>query len=393
MSYHIFITNIPTQGHINPTLAVVDELVKHGHQVSYAVTQQYAERVKAAGATPLLYESKLKPVVKPDEQTPEELAQQPLNLLNETIGMIAHFDEWVKKNKPDVVLYDHDSWAGRILAAKYQLPAIMLSSNFAYNEHFSIDKAYNKTNPEHPAMQQFSQQLQNYLQQLAIPNLGSEHFLDHIEKLQLLFLPRYFQYEDDKFDERYVFVGPCLNKRLFYDTWVRPDIQNPVLLISLGTAYNHRPEFYKTCIEAFTNSRWHVIMTVGDTIDIDSLGPLPTNFEVHPYVSHLDVLPHCRAIITHGSMNSTMEALFYGVPVIAIPQTPEQEATAARIAQLGLGCMIRPREVSKNALIEGVRSISNDPLLRGQVKRMQTETHKAGGAKKAVEVIEDWLKK
>jgi UDP:flavonoid glycosyltransferase YjiC (YdhE family) len=55
--------------------------------------------------------------------------------------------------------------------------------------------------------------------------------------------------------------------------------------------------------------------------------------------------------------------------------------------------MIRPREVSKNALIEGVRSISNDPLLRGQVKRMQTETHKAGGAKKAVEVIEDWLKK
>jgi UDP:flavonoid glycosyltransferase YjiC (YdhE family) len=36
-------------------------------------------------------------------------------------------------------------------------------------------------------------------------------------------------------------------------------------------------------------------------------------------------------------MNSTMEALYFGVPLVTFPRQPEQEATARRVEELGLG--------------------------------------------------------
>jgi UDP:flavonoid glycosyltransferase YjiC (YdhE family) len=44
--------------------------------------------------------------------------------------------------------------------------------------------------------------------------------------------------------------------------------------------------------------------------------------------------------LTHAGMNSVMESLYHGVPLVAVPQIPEQRAVAARAAELGLGVML-----------------------------------------------------
>jgi len=45
------------------------------------------------------------------------------------------------------------------------------------------------------------------------------------------------------------------------------------------------------------------------------------------------VLRHARAFLSHAGMNSTMEALHYGVPLVALPQMPEQAANADRVVE------------------------------------------------------------
>ncbi|MDQ1624321.1 MAG: hypothetical protein QOH19_2739 [Actinomycetota bacterium] len=49
------------------------------------------------------------------------------------------------------------------------------------------------------------------------------------------------------------------------------------------------------------------------------------------------VLRHADVFLSHAGMNSTMEALCFGVPLVTFPLRPEQEATARRVEELGLG--------------------------------------------------------
>ncbi|MFI7701069.1 hypothetical protein [Nonomuraea sp. NPDC049480] len=38
----------------------------------------------------------------------------------------------------------------------------------------------------------------------------------------------------------------------------------PVALVSLGTGYNHRPDFYRTVLRAAAGRAWHVVLAVGE---------------------------------------------------------------------------------------------------------------------------------
>ena len=56
---HVAFSIAPYAGHINPSLAVVAELARRGHRVSYATTEQFAADVRAAGAEPVLHQTTL----------------------------------------------------------------------------------------------------------------------------------------------------------------------------------------------------------------------------------------------------------------------------------------------------------------------------------------------
>ena len=49
MSKVLFL-NTPANGHVNPTLGLVNELVKQGEEVIYFCSEEYKERIEKAGA-------------------------------------------------------------------------------------------------------------------------------------------------------------------------------------------------------------------------------------------------------------------------------------------------------------------------------------------------------
>ncbi len=138
---------------------------------------------------------------------------------------------------------------------------------------------------------------------------------------------------------------------------------SPVLFVSLGTIFTDRPEFYRTCIEAFADGSWQVAMTVGD-MDPAALGPLPPTVDARPRFPQPAVLRHASAFVSHAGMNSTMEALYYGVPMVTFPQMPEQAANADQVQELGLGERLDPETLTPDTLRAAVSRVSLPPPCR-----------------------------
>lgn len=91
-------------------------------------------------------------------------------------------------------------------------------------------------------------------------------------------------------------------------------------------------------------------------------------------------------------MNSTMEAMNAGVPLVVIPQMYEQELTARRVDELGLGVYLPKEEVSVSRLQKAVQDVSGDKEMLSRVKDMQKDVKEAGGAEKAAAEIEVFIK-
>jgi MGT family glycosyltransferase len=134
-----------------------------------------------------------------------------------------------------------------------------------------------------------------------------------------------------------------------------------------------------------------VVLAVGERIGMDELGPLPANVEVHRFVSQLDVLSHATAMVSHAGMGGIMEAMSYGVPVLAAPQTVEQEANAQRIEQLGLGARLPSRELDPSTLKTAIEVMVKDPAIADGVASMRRAITATGGATRAADIIEDCL--
>jgi hypothetical protein len=62
--------------------------------------------------------------------------------------------------------------------------------------------------------------------------------------------------------------------------------------------------FFRACVEAFAESRYQVVMSIGNNVSLDDPGPIPANFIARKFVPQLEILQRANLFITHGGMNS-----------------------------------------------------------------------------------------
>lgn len=121
-------------------------------------------------------------------------------------------------------------------------------------------------------------------------------------------------------------------------------------------------------------------------------GPNPVLFISLGTTPQLLVLRQADVFLTHAGMNSTMEALYFGVPMVAVPQQPEQEATARRFEELGLGRRLAAEDLAPAKLLRAVSGVSASHEIRRNVAAMSSTVRNAGGATAAATAIEAHLR-
>jgi MGT family glycosyltransferase len=394
--------SVQAYGHVNPTLAIVQELAARGEQVVYYLPAEFRHTVEANGAT---FHSLDLPEFK---GPPPNLTSNPGTMMASFMGkniqslptLLPQILASLRIEQPDCIVYDAMTLWGYMAARLTRIPAVKLHPTYVISKSLlpamrgAAPRPGEEGGPAFPA--DLLREAQPQLDALyAAHNLPSvplttslrESFL-YAEALNICFIPRSFQPEGETFDDRYVFVGPSLLPR--HEAVAFPLAQltgKQVLYISLGTGFNNRADIYNACFKAFADTAWQVVLARGKKVDPATLDPIPANFIVADYVPQLEVLQHTSVFISHGGMNSTMESLYYGVPLVVLPQMAEQAMTARQVQKLGLGVSLDGKEVSADGLLHAVQQITDDAAFAQRAQAMQQTLHEAGGYRKATDVL------
>ncbi len=403
MAKYVFL-NIPARGHVNPTLPVAQELVRRGQDVSYYLTEEYRDVVEATGAVFQPYESKIGTMPPPPSFSSGEggapAGQQmgPAFLLPDMDNVPPQIIARIRAEQPDAIIYDFMCAWARTVIDEVQVPAIAMRATYASNEHFNLLEHMRARMQNMPGAREVMERMRAMMgaQDGSGPHPMSVIFrtLAHSEALNIIFMPKEFQPEAETFDDHYVFVGPSILPRPEATDFPfdRLSSERPLLYISLGSVFNNQPEFYQHCFAAFADQPWQVVLSIGKRTDLAALGPIPENFLLSPYVPQLEILPRTQLFVTHAGTNSIMESMYFGVPMVLIPQQPEQQMHALRVQDIGLGVMLDRASVNATTLREAVERVAQDPSYRERMQPVQQSVRTAGGYQRAADAIMEFAR-
>ena len=317
---------IPAHGHTNPMLPVAAELVKRGSRVRFYSFDIFKEKIEATGAEFVSCDAFLPALSEQEEAGLKRVSTTEMTIqdIRITLGMDSFLDEEFKTFQPDVVYSDSVCFWGKLNAWKHQVPLVVSTSTFAFNQ---LSSQYMKNSPKELADMIFG--LPRISKELKKLEPYGYHVKNPLSLVQsdnqtdsIVYTSRRFQPYAESFSDHYAFVGPSV----FSDVVPHKKKERPLIYVSMGTVINDRPDFYTKCIEALRDLKADVIISCGNAVDRDAFGTLPDNIHVFPYVDQLEVLSRADAFITHCGMNSVSESLCMAAPMVLYPQTGEQQA-------------------------------------------------------------------
>ncbi|MFJ5675184.1 macrolide family glycosyltransferase [Streptomyces sp. NPDC093097] len=378
---HLAMFSVAAHGHINPSLAVIRELVSRGHRVTYAIPPSFADTVAATGAEPRTYTTMLPA---PDDPTAwgGELTDHLRLFLADAGRSLPQLLAAYRDDRPDLVLYDPMAYAARALADRWRIPAVQLSPHAVPWQGYEEDLAAEPPTGE--------DQAHAWLANSAAP-LGPGRTARRPDRC-LALISTLLQPHPDRVDPTlYSFTGPCWNDRPPQAPWSRPPgtERKRLLLISLGTLFTNTPDFYRACIAAFGDlPDWHVVLQTGPNIAPAALGEIPANIEVHPWVPQRAILDQADAFVTHAGASSAHEALARGVPMVAVPQAADQFGNAALLARLGIARHLPRETATPQSLRAALLSLLHDPHLPHHRTRIRNHLATEPGTPRATTLIE-----
>jgi MGT family glycosyltransferase len=388
---HVAVFMFPGYGHVNPTLEISRLLIALGHRVSYVQDERLAGPVTAAGARMIPYTSRrARLAAGTGTVTGEEIAALGLTYLREQRDVILPLTlEAFGEDVPDLVLYDLESFfTARNAARRWGRPTVQVFPYIATNDRYSLNEEVFADAGE--SLEKSVELVAEFLTREGAAPEAVWPFLANHDERNLVLLPRELQPFGETFDDRYTFTGHSLPAdRPGTGSWSRPAGDGHVVLITLGTEKNDRPDFFENCGAAFADGGWHLVVTVGPG-NLPA-GPVPAHMEMHEWLPFNAVLPHVSAVVFHAGMSTMLEALSFGKPLVVVTYTPEDRVNGRRVTELGLGVEVPGAQATPERLRAAVEHVVGDLDIHRRVARMRLNLLAAGGPARAARVLDGWL--
>jgi len=118
----------------------------------------------------------------------------------------------------------------------------------------------------------------------------------------------------------------------------------------------------------------------------------PGNPVIVSYAPQCELLERSVVAITHAGLNTTMEALGAGVPMVAIPTNAgDQSGVAARIRLFGVGQVLGPKSLRSETLHAAISALLDNPSYRHSAQQMKMAIERTHGAEQAAKIIDRLL--
>jgi zeaxanthin glucosyltransferase len=203
--------------------------------------------------------------------------------------------------------------------------------------------------------------------------------------------PRAFDFEGAHWPSEFHYTGP------FHDGAGRIEVDfpwdrltgEPLVYASMGTLMNGLADVYRAIAAATAKQKGvQLVLSIGDQIDPEQIGPLPHNTIVVQRAPQLELLKRASVCITHAGLNTVLECLAQGVPQVAVPVTVDQPGVAARIAEKKTGLYVPLKELSESRLSLLLDQVLNDSTYRHNARYFQKVIAETDGLSKAADLLE-----
>jgi zeaxanthin glucosyltransferase len=162
----------------------------------------------------------------------------------------------------------------------------------------------------------------------------------------------------------------------------------PLIYASMGTLQNGSEGLFKTIVEGASAPGRQIVLSIGGNLKAERIGAVPASTIIVPYAPQIDILKRASLCITHAGLNTALECLAQGVPMVAIPVTNDQPGVGARIAYTGTGVVVPLKELAADRLRVAVNSVLEDPSYGERARRLQRAIEKTNGLEMATDLIE-----
>jgi MGT family glycosyltransferase len=160
----------------------------------------------------------------------------------------------------------------------------------------------------------------------------------------------------------------------------------------MGTVLNGQADVFRTIIAALAKHRdLQIVLSIGDQLDPQELGPAPKNAIIVKRAPQLDLLKRASVCITHAGLNTVLESLAQGVPQVAIPVAFDQPGVAARSAHHRTGVVTSLDKLTADHLYKLLNEVLDHSDYRNNAQRLQRAIAEANGLSAAVDIIEQSL--
>lgn len=164
-----------------------------------------------------------------------------------------------------------------------------------------------------------------------------------------------------------------------------PPIEPGTILVSTTTT-GHDGGLLRAVLEALAPLEIPVLATAASASDLPT--NLPAHVRVVPFIPHDRVLPHVRAIVTHGGWGTVGRALRHGVRPLIVPLFGDQPSIAAQAVAAGLAHTVARREATPAKLRAAVQALLADDGLAVRVRQAAAEIAALRGAHAGVRALE-----
>src|SRR5207253_413252 len=126
-----------------------------------------------------------------------------------------------------------------------------------------------------------------------------------------------------------------------------------------GSAMKQGKAFFAAAVEACVKLGRRGMLLTRFPEQVPS--PLPDGIRHFEYVPFSQVFPRAAAVVHHGGIGTTAQALAAAVPQLVMHMAHDQPDNAARVLRLGVGRPISPKAFRAPAVAKALHALSSSP--------------------------------
>jgi zeaxanthin glucosyltransferase len=406
----------PVPGHLNPMTALARRLRSRGHDAVFIATPDGERIIRAAGIPFIPYCEEQYPAGHLAElirQIGKLQGQEGLEFTMSALArnLEASFDDLPRtllKHDVDAVVLDEILWNLGLVPMHLGLPYAHVSNAMHFDfsgstplcvygwPHESTEDALARNREGVLAYQRINEpctEVARSYARLAGLDIDWSEPLATISKLAWLSqTPKEFDFEEIEMPQQFHHVGPLHDGSGRMETnfpWDRLTGE-PLIYASMGTIQNGPEPVFNTIAEAVGDRPgMQMVLSTGPVVDPQQIKSVPANAIVVQHAPQLRLLKRSALCITHAGLNTTLEALTQGVPIVAIPVTNDQPGVAARIAYTKTGAVLPIQELTVPELRSLIDEVLSNPEYQRNAQRLKRAPATEDGLEKAANLLEE----